>query len=72
MPAKEPLAKLIFCPRAALLVGEKCSCTPSTLRFFTSSRLALEQNLEFCKWLLRKIPHFRIENRRKITLNGEL
>ena len=35
----------------ALFVGEKCSCTPSTLRFFTSLRLALEQNLEFCKRL---------------------
>ncbi len=32
---------------AALLVGEKCSCTPSTLRFFTSSRLAIEQNFSF-------------------------
>jgi len=62
MPAKEPFAKLIFCPMAALIVGEKCSCTQSTLRFFTSSRLALEQNLEFCKRLSRKIPHFRIRN----------
>ncbi len=32
---------------AALFVGEKCSCTLSTLRFFTSSRLALEQNFSF-------------------------
>ena len=71
MPAKEPLAKPIFgrncrseinVPMAALLVGEKCSCTLSTLRFFASSRLALEQNLEFCKRLLRKIPRFRIRN----------
>jgi len=31
----------------ALLVGEKCSCTPSTLRFFASLRLALEQNCLF-------------------------
>ena len=38
---------------AALLVGEKFSCTPSTLRFFTSSCLAFEQNLEFCKQLIR-------------------
>jgi len=30
-----------------LLVGEKCSCTPSTLRFFASLRLALEQNCLF-------------------------
>jgi len=36
---------------AALPVGKKCSCTLSTLRFFTSARLALEQNLEFCKRL---------------------
>lgn len=56
---------------AALLIGEKCSCTSSTLRFFTSSRLALEQNLEFCKRLLRKTPGFWIGNLRKITLNGE-
>jgi hypothetical protein len=43
---------------AVLLVGEKCSCTQSTLRFFTSSRLALEQNLEFCKRLLEKNSSF--------------
>jgi len=51
MPAEEPLAKPVFCPMAALPVGKKCSCTLSTLRFFTSARLALEQNLEFCKRL---------------------
>jgi len=32
---------------AVLLVGEKYSCTPSTLRFFASLRLALEQNCLF-------------------------
>jgi len=30
-----------------LLVGEKCPCTPSTLRFFASLRLVLEQNCLF-------------------------
>jgi len=30
-----------------LLVDEKCSCTPSTLRFFASLRLVLEQNCLF-------------------------
>ena len=42
-----PIRKWLFCPVAVLLVSEKCSCTPSTLRFFTSSRLALEQIFSF-------------------------
>jgi hypothetical protein len=34
---------------AALLVGEKCSRTSCTLRLFSNSRLALDQNLAILK-----------------------
>jgi hypothetical protein len=40
----EPLQNSVFCLMAALHVGEKCSYTLRTPRFFTCSRLALEQN----------------------------
>jgi hypothetical protein len=36
----------ISCPLAALLVGEMCSRTKSTLRYFSSARLASEQDLK--------------------------
>jgi hypothetical protein len=39
---RKPFARLLRCS-----VGEKCSRTPSTLRFSASSRLALEQNCSF-------------------------
>jgi len=43
-----------------LLVGEKCSCTPSTLRFFASLRLALEQNCLFLDGhKMGMLSHFR-------------
>jgi len=38
---------IAFCPMNVLLVGEKCSCTSSTLLFIASLRLALEQNCLF-------------------------
>jgi hypothetical protein len=39
----------IFCLLAALFVVETCSRTNSTLRYFSSSRLAIEQNLGILK-----------------------
>jgi hypothetical protein len=59
----EPFVKPIFgrncrfdnsVPIAALLVGGKCLVEPQYTALFTSSRLALEQNPEFCKRLIRK------------------
>jgi len=47
MPAKEPLAKLIFGPMAALIVGEKCSRTQVRSAFSPPRALPSNKILSF-------------------------
>ncbi len=46
-PQIVPVQKWPLGPMAALRIGEKCSYTPSTLRFFASLRLAHEPKISF-------------------------
>ncbi len=58
---------------AALLVGEKYSCTPSTLRFSTFSRLALEQNFSFLDFsFLDGYEHGSADRKRDIKIQFPL